>query len=182
MTITSASSRSKENTRWSGSLLIEPVRPSSPLAAPSTVETMLTRSHGVRGGAYTSRRSPSGPSRVLIWSLPLREAIWVGDDPPHHPVLDAVRVVGIVHQSRFGALQEGAEPGQAAGVAHEELLAQREVEGPQRDRVGRTQGGLDGGVVRDGAFIDVPRRRVVAARRAVGDDEVRRRGLTRLAR
>ena len=47
----SASSRRASKTRLSAALLIEPLVPDSPVAAPSTVVTMLTRSHGCCGAA-----------------------------------------------------------------------------------------------------------------------------------
>ena len=39
------------NTRLSAALLIAPLRPSLPWAAPSTVLTKFSRNHGVRGTA-----------------------------------------------------------------------------------------------------------------------------------
>jgi hypothetical protein len=44
-------SRRTSKTRRSASLLIDPLRPLSPVTAPSRVETMLARSHGVDGAA-----------------------------------------------------------------------------------------------------------------------------------
>jgi hypothetical protein len=50
-TIASARRRRVSKTRLSAPLLIEPDLPESPVAAPSTVLTMLTRSQGRAGGA-----------------------------------------------------------------------------------------------------------------------------------
>ena len=49
--IASARPRRVSKTRLSGALLIELLVPDSPVAAPSSVVTMLTRSHGCLGAA-----------------------------------------------------------------------------------------------------------------------------------
>ena len=60
--MTSAQRRRVSKTRLSAALLIEPLRPDSPVAEPSTVLTMFTRSQGVAGAAYSSASSSSPTS------------------------------------------------------------------------------------------------------------------------
>ena len=65
-TMASDSSRSRSKTTWSVALLIDVLVPLSPVDAPSTVETMLARSQGPSGAAYTSRSGASGPIRTRM--------------------------------------------------------------------------------------------------------------------
>ncbi len=94
--------------------------------------------------------------------------------PAHHPVGHAVGVPGVVDTGRAHPSQQVAQPRQPGRVADEQLAGERDVQQGQPLRVGCPEGGLDLGVERHRALVDVARGRVVAAGAAVGDDEVRR--------
>ena len=169
-TTQSASSRSSRKTRWSG--LVVDRRRQAGLAGRGAVD----------GGDHVDaqprrlagRRTPrAGHLQVRAGSSwrPLR----VDNGPPHHPVLDAVRVVRIVHHrpARRRAGGSPAAPGRPGCRPAARPRARRP--GPRaprrRARAARPRRPRRSGTARSSTY---PGAGVVAPRAAVGHDEVRR--------
>ena len=167
-TIASACARSAWKTRVSAALLIEPLLPDSPLAAPSRVLTMLTRSQGSRG------RTVEPLEVAVVCDDPGRSAVVHQDPalPPHHPVLHAVRRVVVVDLH----LVPRAGPGRPACGAGRvgpcpQLVGQVQVDRPERVRIAGSERCADRRVERRGPVVEVAGRLLGPCRGTVGHDE-----------
>ena len=151
----SASERRVSKTRLSAGLLIDPDRPFAPVAAPSTVCTMLARSQGSRGAAYSvaSWSSSTSPPARDRSSRSIRSR--TSTSPP-----STARRTGRRRSRppRERPRRQHPEPAQRGDVEGPQLLAEPHVERRAARRASPARSAFSSdGVVVEGPVVEVTR-------------------------